>query len=92
LYYFAYNFIKIHRTFRVTPATATGVADRLWEPTNGGRKSGMSTSHIVYLATALVILFLAVHPKLITLKDTQQRQPYQALARLCLVAMSLFIQ
>jgi hypothetical protein len=25
LYYFAYNFIKIHRTLRVTPAMAAGV-------------------------------------------------------------------
>jgi hypothetical protein len=29
--YFAYNFIKIHRTLRVTPAMAAGVADRLWD-------------------------------------------------------------
>ena len=27
--YFAYNFIKIHRTLCVTPAMATGVAERL---------------------------------------------------------------
>jgi 3-methyladenine DNA glycosylase/8-oxoguanine DNA glycosylase len=31
LNYFAYNFIKIHRTLRVTPAMAAGVADRLWD-------------------------------------------------------------
>lgn len=31
LAYFAYNFIKIHRTLRTTPAMAAGVADRLWE-------------------------------------------------------------
>ncbi len=31
LYYFAYNFIKIHRTLRVTPAMAAGVTDRLWD-------------------------------------------------------------
>ena len=31
LYYFAYNFIKIHGTLRVTPAMAAGVTDRLWE-------------------------------------------------------------
>ena len=31
LYYFAYNFIKIHRTLRCTPAMAAGVTDRLWE-------------------------------------------------------------
>jgi IS1 family transposase len=30
LYYFSYNFIKIHRTLRVTPAMAAGVTDRLW--------------------------------------------------------------
>ena len=28
---FAYNFIKIHRTLRVTPAMAAGVTGRLWE-------------------------------------------------------------
>ncbi len=29
--YFAHNFIKIHRTLRVTPAMAAGVTDRLWD-------------------------------------------------------------
>ena len=29
--YFAYNFIKIHRTLRVTAAMAAGLTDRLWE-------------------------------------------------------------
>jgi hypothetical protein len=27
---FAYNFIKIHRTLRMSPAMAAGVTDRLW--------------------------------------------------------------
>ena len=31
LNYFVYNFIRIHRTLRVTPAMAAGVTDRLWE-------------------------------------------------------------
>ena len=31
LNYFAYNFIKIHRTLRVSPAMAAGVTDRLFE-------------------------------------------------------------
>jgi hypothetical protein len=31
LNYFAYNFIKIHRTLHVTPAMAAGVTNRLWE-------------------------------------------------------------
>jgi hypothetical protein len=31
LNYFAYNFIKIHRTLRVTAAMAAGVTDRLWD-------------------------------------------------------------
>jgi hypothetical protein len=31
LNYFAYNFIKIHRTLRVTPAMAAGVPERLWD-------------------------------------------------------------
>jgi hypothetical protein len=26
-----YNFVRIHKTLRVTPAMAAGVADRLWE-------------------------------------------------------------
>ena len=30
LNYFAYNFIKIHRTPRMSPAMAAGVSDRLW--------------------------------------------------------------
>ena len=29
-FYFAYNFIKIHRTLRMSPALAAGVTDRLW--------------------------------------------------------------
>ena len=31
LYYFSYNFIKIHRSLRTTPTMAAGVTDRLWE-------------------------------------------------------------
>lgn len=31
LNYFAYNFIKIHRTLRTSLAMAAGVTDRLWE-------------------------------------------------------------
>jgi hypothetical protein len=30
LNYFARNFIKIHRTLRLSPAMAAGVTDRLW--------------------------------------------------------------
>ena len=30
LNYFAYNFIKIHRTLRMSPGMAAGVTDRLW--------------------------------------------------------------
>src|SRR6266567_1739448 len=30
LNYFAYNFVKIHRTLRMSPAMAAGVTDRLW--------------------------------------------------------------
>ena len=26
-----YNFVRIHRTLKVTPAMAAGVSDRLWE-------------------------------------------------------------
>jgi hypothetical protein len=29
--YFAYDFIKTHRTLRISPAMAAGVADRLWD-------------------------------------------------------------
>jgi IS1 family transposase len=30
LHYMHYNFVRIHKTLRVTPAMAAGVADRLW--------------------------------------------------------------
>ena len=30
LNYFAYNFIKVHRTLRTSPAMAAGLTDRLW--------------------------------------------------------------
>jgi IS1 family transposase len=32
LNYFAYNFIKVHRTLRVSPAMAAGITDHLWDP------------------------------------------------------------
>lgn len=30
LYFLYYNFIRIHKSLRVTPAMAAGVSDRLW--------------------------------------------------------------
>jgi IS1 family transposase len=30
LYYVFYNFVRIHKTLRVTPAMAAGISDRLW--------------------------------------------------------------
>ena len=30
LHYMHYNFARIHRTLRITPAMAAGVTDRLW--------------------------------------------------------------
>ena len=30
LYFVFYNFVRIHKTLRVTPAMAAGVSDRLW--------------------------------------------------------------
>jgi hypothetical protein len=31
LHFLYYNFVRIHRTLKVTPAMAAGVTDRLWE-------------------------------------------------------------
>ena len=31
LHFMYYNFVRIHKTLRVTPATAAKVTDRLWE-------------------------------------------------------------
>jgi hypothetical protein len=31
LYFVWYNFVKMHKTLRMTPAMAAGVANRLWE-------------------------------------------------------------
>jgi len=30
LYFFHYNFIRIHKTLRVTPAMEAGIADHVW--------------------------------------------------------------
>jgi hypothetical protein len=30
IYFVFYNFVRIHKTLRVTPAMAAGLADRLW--------------------------------------------------------------
>jgi hypothetical protein len=30
LYFMFYNFVRIHKTLKVTPAMAAGVSDRLW--------------------------------------------------------------
>jgi hypothetical protein len=30
-----YNFCKLHKAHRPTPAVAAGVTDRLWDPTRG---------------------------------------------------------
>ena len=53
LNYFAYNFIKIHRTLRMSRAMAAGVKDGLWNVNNlvalweasssGGRKERRSS-------------------------------------------------
>jgi hypothetical protein len=31
LHFFYYNFVRIHKTLKTSPATASGVTDRLWE-------------------------------------------------------------
>ena len=31
LHFLCYNFVRIHKTLRMTPAMAAGVTDRLWE-------------------------------------------------------------
>src|SRR5258705_12090871 len=31
LHYMHYNFVRIHKTLRVTPAMAAGVSDRVWD-------------------------------------------------------------
>lgn len=34
LHFLYYNFVRIHKTLRTTPAMAAGVTDRLWEMKN----------------------------------------------------------
>ena len=34
LHFAYYNFVKVHKTLRMTPAMAAGVTDRLWEMTD----------------------------------------------------------
>ena len=47
LHYAHYNFVRVHRTLRCTPAMAAGVTDRLWsveelisEPLAKGERAG----------------------------------------------------
>jgi hypothetical protein len=71
LNYFTYNFIKIHRTLRMSPAMAAGVTDRLWSVEDlvtlweayeqrRDRKSGSVNSQRetwkIFLGTMLLIL------------------------------------
>jgi hypothetical protein len=41
LYALWYNFVRIHKTLRVTPATAAGIADRLWSMPAQRRSAGI---------------------------------------------------
>ena len=34
LHFMYYNFVRIHKTLRMTPRMATGVTERLWEMTD----------------------------------------------------------
>jgi hypothetical protein len=34
LHFLYYNFVRIHKTLKTTPAMAAGVTDRLWEVTD----------------------------------------------------------
>lgn len=34
LYFVCYNFVRVHKTLRVTPAMAAGVSDHVWEVTD----------------------------------------------------------
>ena len=60
--YFAYNFIRIHRTLRVTPAMAAGVTDRLFDV------SDMVLAWLVFkllclaIAAGVMMLFICVGP------------------------------
>lgn len=57
LNYFAYNFIRIHRTLHVSPAMAAGVTDRLWDVSDlvalleavEGKKAARTREGIGYL-------------------------------------------
>ena len=48
LNYFAYNFVRIHRTLRMSPAMAAGVTTKLWEVRSRGaaRSIGIQKSRI----------------------------------------------
>ena len=61
-----YNFCRIHKTLRVTPAMAAGVTDRLWEigdmvqvledwenTTSGGEDAGLARCAIRFWRSAI---------------------------------------
>jgi hypothetical protein len=52
LWYCWYNFGRIHRSLRVTPAMAAGIADHVWARVNYGRPSkGNFSSKCPYFVT-----------------------------------------
>lgn len=60
LNYVAYNFIKIHRTLRMSPAMAAGVTDRLWEVNDlvalwgaSERRAESGNSGVIYVKCTL---------------------------------------
>jgi len=47
LHFLYYNFARLHKTLRITPAMAAGLADHILEP-RGDRASGQLTGLSVY--------------------------------------------
>ena len=90
LNYFAYNFIKILRTHRVSPAMAAGVSDRLWDVGNlvallgslraaEGGKSGMiyvkcTLAGLLAVLGAAILLIIVVVVGISILSRSQSSQ------------------
>jgi hypothetical protein len=50
LHFIHYNFARVHKTLRITPAMAAGIADHVWSYEEIALFSSMKTSiHIAYL-------------------------------------------
>ena len=97
--FFAYNFIRLHRTLRVSRAMAAGVTDRLWDVNDlvalgviwiaEGGKSGSMSRFPEWLALPWVVVFIGM---MIWTPKTRKGWYLAASILVCQTAVVLYLQ